>query len=109
MTKKTTTKKAAAKKAPVKKAIKAKAPKAAKVAKVEEAKPEVEAKGPTKRQQIIDLLNRPEGATVKQLMDATSWQRHSVQGQLSTIRSKEKLNIVSTKESGKDAVYRIAA
>lgn len=100
MSKKTTTK---AK--PIKAVNKAK-PKA-KIAKpVVEAAP-VEEKT-NKKATIITMLEREEGATLQQLMDATKWQRHSVHGQLANLRSKQKLTINQTKESGKDAVYRIA-
>ncbi len=34
----------------------------------------------TKRAQILDLLQRPEGTTVAQICDATGWARHTVHG-----------------------------
>jgi len=34
----------------------------------------------TKQQICLDLLNRPEGATVEELQAATSWQQHRVRG-----------------------------
>ncbi len=98
-------KKKATKAKPIKTVSKAK-PKAKIIKPVVEAAP-IEEKV-NKKATIISMLQREEGATLQQLMDATKWQRHSVHGQLANLRSKQKLTINQTKESGKDAVYRIA-
>ena len=37
-------------------------------------------RGGTKRQQVLALLRRPEGATVAQIVEATGWQAHTVRG-----------------------------
>lgn len=63
----------------------------------------------SKQQVIIDLLSRKEGATLGQLVKATGWQQHSIHGAMANMRKKLKLAIDSTKEDGKDRVYRIAA
>jgi hypothetical protein len=42
-------------------------------------RPETKQAG-TKRERIIALLKRPEGATLKAIMGATDWQAHSVRG-----------------------------
>jgi len=56
---------------------------------------------------IVNLLRRPEGATVNDLMAATGWQAHSVRGALSgTVKKKLQLNLTSAKE-GDSRVYRI--
>jgi hypothetical protein len=34
----------------------------------------------TKQQAVLDLLHRPEGASVAQVMEATGWQPHTVRG-----------------------------
>lgn len=70
-----------------------------------EAKPEKT----TKQQVIINLLSRKEGATLAQLEKATGWQQHSVHGAMANMRKKLKLAINSTKDDGKERVYRIAA
>jgi hypothetical protein len=64
----------------------------------------------SKAAKILDLLKRPEGATLKGLMKATDWQAHSVRGFLSgTIRKKMGLNVVSTKADDGERSYSIKA
>jgi len=47
----------------------------------------------TKQGKINALLNRKEGATLIELMEATEWKSHSVRGHLSNMRRKKKVNI----------------
>src|ERR1700674_4965915 len=62
----------------------------------------------SKAAKILDLLKRPEGATLAAIIKATSWQAHSVRGFLSgTIRKKMGLNVVSTKADDGDRSYSI--
>ena len=57
---------------------------------------------------IIDLLQRPEGATIATVMEVTGWQQHSVRGFFAgTVRRKLGLTLVSEKV-GDERVYRIA-
>ena len=37
----------------------------------------------TKQAQMIELLKRPEGATVEQIAEATGWQHHTIRGAIS--------------------------
>jgi len=62
----------------------------------------------TKQAQIIAMLQRPEGATIAEIVAATAWQAHSARGVISGVL-KKKLGFVvgSTKEDGRGAVYRI--
>lgn len=54
-------------------------------------------------------MRRPEGATVPQMSEATSWQPHSVRGALAgALKRKHKLTIVSEPSEG-GRIYRIAA
>ena len=62
----------------------------------------------SKAAKILDLLKRADGATLKELMKATSWQAHSVRGFLSgTIRKKLGLNVVSNKAADGERTYSI--
>lgn len=63
----------------------------------------------SKQAQVIGLLERPEGATVDEIMTATGWQSHSVRGMFSgTLRKKLALTVVCDKEE-RGRVYRIAS
>ncbi len=62
----------------------------------------------SKQAKVIDLLTRPEGATVAEVMDATGWQPHTVRGMFSgALKKKHRLTIISAKED-RGRVYRIA-
>ena len=62
----------------------------------------------TKQAQIIAMLQRPEGATIAEIVAATAWQAHSARGVISgVVKKKLGLLVGSTKEDGRGAVYRI--
>jgi Protein of unknown function (DUF3489) len=62
----------------------------------------------SKSAKVLELLNRPGGSTLKELMEATGWQAHSVRGFLSgTLRKKMKLNVTSQKGSDGERQYTI--
>jgi hypothetical protein len=65
----------------------------------------------TKTAKVLELLKRPGGATLKQLMSATKWQAHSVRGFLSAaLKKKRALEIASSKgAAGSDRSYSIKA
>jgi hypothetical protein len=78
--------------------------KAAKPVRAKEAcTPRAESKGA----KILELIGRPKGATLAEIMKATSWQAHSVRGFLSTAAKKHGLKIESTKTEAGDRVYSI--
>lgn len=55
---------------------------------------------------LVELLMRPDGATIAQLMEATGWLPHSVRGAMAgALKKKHGLVIVSAKE-GDVRVYR---
>ena len=69
--------------------------------------PEPDAKRPSKQDEVIAMLGRPEGATVDEVASATGWQRHTVRGVFSgTLKKKLGLTIASAKEE-RGRVYRI--
>ena len=70
--------------------------------------PPSDAKRPSKQDEVIAMLRRPEGATVDEVASATGWQRHTVRGVFSgTLKKKLGLTLASTKEE-RGRVYRIA-
>jgi len=90
-----------AKSAPKAKALK-KAPNGAKKA--------GSARDSSKTAKVLDLLKRPEGASVKELLKSTGWQPHSVRGFLSgTIRKKMGMTVTSTKTEDGERTYSIKA
>jgi len=69
--------------------------------------PQSDAKRPSKQDEVIAMLRRPEGATVDEVANATGWQRHTVRGVFSgTLKKKLGLTIASAKEE-RGRVYRI--
>ena len=57
---------------------------------------------------MVALLEREGGATLEEIMSATSWQKHSVRGFISTLGSKHGYTIVSTRrEIDKARCYSI--
>jgi len=81
--------------------------------KVKRAAPKPHAPKPvvakTKQQQLIEMLQRPGGATIEQMAESLGWQAHTVRGALSgALKKRLGLLVTSTKEeSGR--VYRLAA
>jgi hypothetical protein len=64
----------------------------------------------TKRQACLDLLNRPEGATVEELQAATGWQQHSVRGFMAgAVKKKLGLTLLSEKPGAEPRRYRIVS
>ena len=58
---------------------------------------------------LVELLQRPDGATLEEMVAATGWQAHSVRGAMSGgLKKKQGLTITSTKTDG-TRVYRVAA
>lgn len=63
----------------------------------------------SKQSIVLNMLKRPEGATVEQLAEATGWQPHTVRGTLSgVIKKRLGLSLISEKPTGEKRIYRIA-
>jgi Protein of unknown function (DUF3489) len=63
----------------------------------------------SKQATVIQMLQRPEGATVQQICEITGWQAHTVRGTFAgAFKKKLGLTIVSDKAQGSERVYRIA-
>jgi len=86
------------------------APKKAKASKA--AMPKAGAPVPrefSKKAIVIDLLKRPKGATLQDIMKATDWQAHSVRGFISeSLTKKMGLKVESSKNDANVRIYRIA-
>lgn len=64
-------------------------------------------KASTKSHEIVNLLSRPNGASIAELVKATSWQAHSVRGFMAGTLKKKGVVVSSTREDKKDRRYRI--
>lgn len=114
--------KAASKKAPTQKKDAPKAQKTAKGAKTKAAAPKKEAKASkkaakserkatapraeSKGAKILEMIGRPKGATLAEIMKAADWQAHSVRGFISTAGKKHNVKIESSKNEAGDRVYK---
>lgn len=78
----------------------------------EKREPKSKREGGSKKQTMIDMLSRDEGATIKQLMDATLWQKHSVHGAMANLKKelqeKHGQTITGSTGEGEERIYRIA-
>jgi Protein of unknown function (DUF3489). len=71
-----------------------------------EGKPRVRAN--SKQAAVIQMLQRPEGATINQICAATGWQAHTVRGTFAgALKKKLGLTITSEKQEGGERIYRI--
>ncbi len=64
----------------------------------------------TKQAQIIALLQRPKGASISEIVEATGWLPHSVRGLISGgLKKKLGLPVTSEKLDQRGTVYKLAA
>ena len=62
----------------------------------------------TKQAQIIAMLQRPEGATISEIVEATGWQSRTVRGTFAgAFKKKLGLTLSSSKDGHGQRVYRI--
>lgn len=98
---------------PVKRKKKAKVPKKAK-AKIKakaapKAKKAASGDGGAKQREVVRLLERVHGATLDELCEKMDWQRHTVRGLVSMLKSKYGHKIESSRNKDKQRVYKIVA
>ena len=68
-----------------------------------------QARDGSKKAQVLELLRRPDGATLKDIMKATGWQAHSVRGFISgSLGKKMGLNVESFKCPDGERAYRVS-
>ena len=62
----------------------------------------------SKKAEVVDLMRRPKGATLAEIMKATGWQPHTVRGFVSgTLIKKLGLKVESFRSDEKERCYRI--
>ena len=62
----------------------------------------------TKQARLIEMLRRPDGATIAELVKAIAWQAHSVRGAMSgALKKKLGLTIETQNVEGRGRIYRI--
>ena len=65
-------------------------------------------RGHSKQATVIQLLSRPEGATLAQITEATNWQSHTTRGFLAgAIKKRLGLHLTSEKPEGGVRIYRV--
>ncbi len=64
----------------------------------------------TKQALVIEMLRRPEGATIAEIVEATSWASHTTRGFLAgTLKRKLGLAIDSDKDQIRGRIYKVSA
>jgi hypothetical protein len=64
----------------------------------------------SKLEAVIQLISRPEGATIEDMVAATGWQKHTIRSALSHALAKKRgYEIVSDKPKGEQRIYKIAS
>ena len=73
-----------------------------------EAKPAAASKKASKQDAVIALMERPDGASVAEIIAITNWQVHSVRGFVAgTVKKKFGLTVVKGKAADGAVTYRI--
>ncbi|MFN4206762.1 MAG: DUF3489 domain-containing protein [Agrobacterium albertimagni] len=63
----------------------------------------------SKQARLIEMLKRPEGATIDEIVKALDWQAHTVRGVMSgALKKKLGLKVESEKVDDRGRVYRVA-
>ena len=72
------------------------------------AKKATAAKSRSKTEQVLNLLGRPSGASITEMMKSTGWQAHSVRGFLAGSLKKKGHAVASQLDEGGVRRYRLA-
>ena len=76
-------------------------------AKTPAAKPSTQRAG-TKQAMLIAMLQRPEGASIAEIVEATGWMSHTARGAISgVLKKKLALPVTAKKVEGRGSVYRL--
>ena len=68
-----------------------------------------EAREGSKKAKVLELLRRPKGATLQEIMKAAGWQAHTVRGFVSgTLIKKLGLKVESFRSEDKERTYRVS-
>jgi hypothetical protein len=82
--------------------------KAGKAAQEPRTAPQAGTRTRTKQAQLIAMLERPDGATIAQIVEATGWLPHTVRGAIAgALKKRLGLEVTSEKVEGVGRVYRI--
>ena len=69
-----------------------------------------DARDGSKKAEVLELMRRPKGATLAEIMKATGWQAHTVRGFVSgTLIKKQHLIVESFRSEDKERTYRVPA
>lgn len=64
----------------------------------------------TKQAVLIEMLSRPEGATIPEIVSELRWQAHTARGAISgALKKRLGLNVISEKIEGRGTVHRIVS
>ena len=84
--------------------------KVAKAAKSPKQPANAEARAGSKKEIVLKLLRRDQGATIAEIAKVTNWQNHSIRGFLSAqVTKKMKLKVESTKSEEGERTYQIVS
>ena len=62
----------------------------------------------SKQAKLIEMLKRPDGATILEVVDALQWQAHTVRGAIAgALKKKLGIEVTSEKVDGRGRVYRV--
>ena len=63
----------------------------------------------TKQVRLIEMLKRPKGASIDEIVEALEWQPHTVRGAIAgALKKKLGLDVTSEKDEKRGRVYKIA-